>query len=85
MVARVISFQLQAGKFDEMIHVAIVPVILLMQQHPGCKLVTLLGAHATNKVLALVFGRAGSICRTIGAGALERRGAPSPGRAGCVC
>lgn len=53
MVARVISFQLQAGKFDEMIHVAAIPVILLMQQHPGCRLVTMLGDHAANKVVAI--------------------------------
>lgn len=53
MVAQVISFQLQAGKLDELIHIAANSIIPLMQQQPGCRLITMLGDSAADRVLAI--------------------------------
>jgi quinol monooxygenase YgiN len=53
MVARVITFQLQPGKTDEMLQIANHSVVPLMQQQTGCKLITLLANAAVDKVLAV--------------------------------
>jgi quinol monooxygenase YgiN len=53
MVARIVTFQLQPGKLDELVHLAANAVLPLMQQQAGCKLITILTDQVANKALAV--------------------------------
>jgi quinol monooxygenase YgiN len=53
MVARIVTFQLQPGKVDEMAEIAADSVIPLMQQQVGCKLITFVSDGEANKALAI--------------------------------
>lgn len=53
MVARIIGFQPQPGKLDELLQIAAVSVIPIMQQQAGCKLITMLSDRSANKALAI--------------------------------
>jgi quinol monooxygenase YgiN len=53
MVTRILTFQLQAGKLDEMVEIAANSVIPLMQQQAGCKLITFVTDPDADKAIAI--------------------------------
>ena len=55
MYARIIKFQLQPGKIDELVAIGTHSVAPMMQQQPGCKLITLLTDPAANTAMVVGF------------------------------